>query len=310
MEDAAAKAATPAAPAAAAAAAEGVASIRDGVMNNDNNQKQQHDSRNRGSGTGPIAPSSAAAIASRGGATPLDPEAQQAVRKERRDRAREAKLAHSKSKDNSAQHQQKKKGEGSKRRWGNGRRGKGKRKTQNGDGEAKTPDLFDEWLGVRLATWKGEGEAAAGVAAVATPAQGGGGGGGGLSARPPEGSGIDEEIDFDPSKDEIGARARLFVLFPFDIVFRLGVAYGLSGKGALLCSCLRLWNAEWCAHRLCVPTSAGNTIQYRHMLSFSRCCGRPPHSLMLNHLRLELFVCFALPERTISIKPWWPHQQQ
>lgn len=94
-------------------------------------------------------------------------------------------------------------GGGSKRRWGAGRRGRGKNnKSGNGtaaaaaagDGgggstEESAPDLFDDWLGAKLTAWS-QGRA--------TPA------GGTALARPPEGSGVTEDIDFDPSKDEIG----------------------------------------------------------------------------------------------------------
>ncbi len=136
------------------------------------------------------------------GATPLTPEEQQAVRKERRDRAREAKLMQTKTqiqRDKADHPQQQKHGGGrSKRRWGGGgRRGKGRGKGEVGGAgstEGKGPDLFDEWLGVKLSAW-----------AQGGGGSGSGGGGGADPSLPPEGSGVTEEIDFDSSKDEIGA---------------------------------------------------------------------------------------------------------
>lgn len=133
------------------------------------------------------------------GAASLTPEEQQAIRKARRDRARETKLMQNITKVKSA-HLQKKKhgGGGSKRRWG---RGRGKNKSNNGgaagDGggstEENAPDVFDQWLGAKLTAWsKGT------TAQATTPTSGS------ALARPPEGSGVIEEIDFDPTKDEIG----------------------------------------------------------------------------------------------------------
>lgn len=158
-------------------------------------------------------PSSAAAMSSAAaGAASLTPEEQKAVRKERRDRAREAKLTQTKIRDKSAHRQRNNGGSGgggggggsNKRRWGTGRRGKGKNKgggggagADSGSGgasrEDKATDVFDEWLGVKLIAWKEGGEKGTNRAE------------GGLAmASPPEESGVTEEIDFDPSKDEIG----------------------------------------------------------------------------------------------------------
>lgn len=163
------------------------------------------DCKQDGSGgacSNPGAPSTVAAVVSTPtGAISLTPEEQKAVRKARRDRARETKLKQNITKVKSAHLQQKKHGGGgSKRRWGTGRRGRGKNKSTTGasagDGggsmEEDAPDLFDEWLGARLSEWSGKGGEAP------TPASGS------VLARPPEGSGVTEEIDFDPSKDEIG----------------------------------------------------------------------------------------------------------
>lgn len=191
MKDAAAAAAAAVAAAAAAAAAQ--------PQGGANGCKQDDCGNERSSRPG--APSSAGVAAAvpapTTGAVPLTPEEQQAVRKARRDRARETKLKQNISKAKSAHLQQKKHdgGGGSKRRWGAGRRGRGKGKSTNAAGEGggsmeeNAPDLFDEWLGVKLTTWsKGTPRAA----------------GGSALARPPEGSGVTEEIDFDLSKDEIG----------------------------------------------------------------------------------------------------------
>lgn len=116
---------------------------------------------------------------------PLSPECQQALRMERRDQARNAKLAQSKRGDKSGGRQ------GRKRRWGTSRRGKGKNNAVDANHgaakEASGPDKFDEWLGVRLKAWR-EGDRVPG----------------GGSVLPPDGSGILEEIDFDPDQDEIG----------------------------------------------------------------------------------------------------------
>lgn len=57
----------------------------------------------------------------------------------------------------------------------------------------ETADAFDEWVGRRLKAWKDE--------EAVEP-------GGGL---PPVESGVTEEIDFDPSKDEIGGKAWVLV---------------------------------------------------------------------------------------------------
>lgn len=116
------------------------------------------------------------------GEASLTPEEQQAVRKERRERARQAKMAQVKGGDKSGR-------KGSKRRWGRKKSGKdssGDRGRAAGEDSSQSP--FDEWLGLRLKAWRdGEG-----------PAEGGG--------VPPEGSGVPDEIDFNPSKDEIGER--------------------------------------------------------------------------------------------------------
>eukprot|EP00752_Nemacystus_decipiens_P002861 g2662.t1 len=156
-----------------------------------------NDCKQDGGGTAccgnPGAPSSTSvAVPARTGAVSLTPEEQQAIRRARRDRARETKLKQNITKVKSAALQQKKHGGGgSKRRWG---RGRGKNKSNNGGaagdggGSDNSPDLFDEWLGAKLTAWsKG----------ATTPASGS------AVARPPEGSGVTEEIDFDPAKDEI-----------------------------------------------------------------------------------------------------------
>eukprot|EP00903_Cladosiphon_okamuranus_P014299 g13281.t1 len=145
--------------------------------------------------SGPGAPSSAAVATAPApaatGVASLTPEEQQAVRKARRDRARETKLMQNITRVKSAQLQQKKHGGGggSKHRRGAGRRGKGKGKSEGGGSMTdNVPDLFDEWLGAKLTAWsKGTAHAAGGRAL----------------AQPPEASGVTEEIDFDPSKDEI-----------------------------------------------------------------------------------------------------------
>ncbi|CAM9695911.1 unnamed protein product [Ectocarpus sp. 4 AP-2014] len=130
------------------------------------------------------------------GVTPLTRDEQQALRKQRRDRAREAKIAQTMMKNKSCQlqlqlQQQKQGGGGGKkkkRRWAPGQRGMG---TLKAKAEQEAAAVFDQWLGVKLAAWK-EGRM------PANPD-----GGGSSLARPPEESGVTEEIDFDPSQDEI-----------------------------------------------------------------------------------------------------------
>ncbi|CAM9745019.1 unnamed protein product [Scytosiphon promiscuus] len=170
-----------------------------------------------GTSSSTAATSSSAAAAAAASAASLTPEEQKAVRKERRDRAREAKLTQTKIRDKSTHRQRSNGGGGggggggnSKKRWGAGRRGKGKSKG-NGAGaggakggaerEDKVPDVFDQWLGVKLTAWKEAGETATH-----------GGGDGAALATPPEESGVKEEIDFDPSKDEIAFPACLSAL--------------------------------------------------------------------------------------------------
>lgn len=128
---------------------------------------------------------------------PLTREEQQALRKQRRDRAREAKIAQTMMKNKSCQlqlqQQQQKQGGGGgkkkKRRWAPGQRGMG---TLRAKAEQEAAAVFDQWLGVKLAAWK-EGRV------PANPD-----GGGSSLARPPKESGVTEEIDFDPSQGEIG----------------------------------------------------------------------------------------------------------
>ncbi|CAN0449853.1 unnamed protein product, partial [Ectocarpus sp. 12 AP-2014] len=126
------------------------------------------------------------------GVTPLTREEQQALRKQRRDRAREAKIAQTMMKNKSCQlqlQQQKQGGGGGKkkkRRWAPGQRGMG---TLKAKAEQEAAAVFDQWLRVKLAAWK-EGRVPDGE--------------GSSLARPPEESGVTEEIDFDPSQDEIG----------------------------------------------------------------------------------------------------------
>ena len=179
--------------AAAAAAAAGPR----GCANNDGKQDGGCGNAGSSGSSSTGAPSSAAVMAAPAppgtAAVPLTSEEQQAVRKARRDRARETKLMQNITKIKSAKHQQKKHGGGggSKRRWGRGR-GKNKSNHTAGDGggsmEENAPDLFDEWLGAQLTAWS------KGTLAPAPSAL----------SRPPEGSGVTEEVDFDPSKDEIG----------------------------------------------------------------------------------------------------------
>lgn len=115
-----------------------------------------------------------------GSATSVTPEEQKALRKERRERARNAKRAQTK-------------------RGGRSRRYEGKRRwaTNGGGGDQgkkeSAPDPFDEWLGVKLKAWR-DGEAA--------PE--------GADAVPPEESGVVGEFDFDPTKDELGGGAGRF----------------------------------------------------------------------------------------------------
>lgn len=125
--------------------------------------------------------SSTAGIAA-GGIVLTRPE-QQALRKERRNRARNAKLAQITGAD-------KAKHGGGKRRWARGKNRRAGESCSAGRGgpnrEVKL-DAFDEWLGVRLKGWF-DGEVVE---------EGGG--------MPPLESGVLEQIDFDAFKDEIGA---------------------------------------------------------------------------------------------------------
>lgn len=113
-----------------------------------------------------------------GNNTAVTPEEQKALRKERRERARNAKRAQTKRGGRSRRYE-------GKRRWATNGVGGNKGKKEN------APDAFDEWLGVRLKAWR-EGEAA--------PE--------GTDAVPPEEIGVLGEFDFDPSKDEIGEGGR------------------------------------------------------------------------------------------------------
>lgn len=112
--------------------------------------------------------------ASGGNSTAVTPEEQKALRKERRERARNAKRAQTKRGGRSRRYE-------GKRRWATNGVGGDKGKKEN------APDAFDEWLGVKLKAWR-EGEA--------VPE--------GTDAVPPEEVGVLGEFDFDPAKDELG----------------------------------------------------------------------------------------------------------
>ncbi|CAM9203341.1 unnamed protein product, partial [Laminaria digitata] len=105
--------------------------------------------------------------------TAVTPEEQKALRKERRERARNAKRAQTKRGGRSRRYE-------GKRRWSTNGGAGDKGKKEN------APDAFDEWLGVKLKAWR-EGEAA--------PE--------GADAVPPEECAVLGEFDFDPSKDEL-----------------------------------------------------------------------------------------------------------
>lgn len=131
--------------------------------------------------TGAAAKASGTAIAV--GGIVLTPSEQQALRKERRNHARNAKLAQTKGVDK-AKHVR------GKRRWARGKNKKGGEPSSAGRGGSRGAgklDVFDEWLGMRLRGWV-DGEVVEEGGCV-----------------PPFESGILDQIDFNPSTDEIGA---------------------------------------------------------------------------------------------------------